>query len=121
MATCHGVGIDVLINRRPQPIFDDPETIGKDKHRGINHYFEGIKDAKFSIRVTLGYEYDLCGADGVLVTSSFDGGGEWQYYLSKEYLDQKRLFTIKSFPRYDTASRHWRNATFSFGKLHLRK
>jgi hypothetical protein len=121
MAEHNNITIDILIDGEPQPIFEDPNPQDNNKAKGNNFYVEVVDDARFTVQVTLGHNFDMFDVDGVLVYLGFDGKAGWTHYLKRQDLQTHRSKKFSTQPNYNAAAGQWQKEAFSFGKLHLRK
>jgi hypothetical protein len=121
MAQHEKVTVDILIDGKPQPIFEDPHPQDNNKGKGSYFYVEAVDDARFTVKVTLSSDFELFEADGATVWLSLDGRKGWGHHLSRTSLSYLRSATFWTQPNYNATARQWQDEAFSFGKLRLGK
>jgi len=119
MAQHEKVTVDILIDGKPQPIFEDPHPQDNNKGKGSYFYVEAVDDARFTVKVTLSSDFELFEADGATVWLSLDGRKGWGHHLSRTSLSYLRSATFWTQPNYNATARQWQDEAFSFGKLRL--
>jgi hypothetical protein len=121
MAKVGEIMVDILIDGKPQPVFEDPNPQDTNKDKGNNFYVEVVGDARFEVKVSFCPDFELFDADGVLVYPRLDGRSRWNHFLDRQYLQSHRSTTISKHPNYNATARQWQDEAISFRKLHLRK
>lgn len=123
MASFQGINVKVISDGVTLTCYDDPDETTIRKSGEVRKYIEAVTDAKFMVAFQLTEGFDMGHCDGIHVSFVFDGHRVTYTFVSREVFavyGNRCVWGHHASRQFCAASRTWRNAAWSFGKLNIR-
>lgn len=124
MASLQGITVEVMSGGVPLTCYDDPDETTNRKSGEVRKYIEAVTDAKFTVAFHLTKAFNMGYCDGIKASYVLDGHRVTYVFVKKEtfaaYGNNYREVHSAS-KQFCAASRTWRLAAWSFGKLDIRQ
>lgn len=122
-----GIIVQVLSNREPVDLYDDPDAAENEHERTRNHYVEAVTGAKFMVKVMLTTDfnlYHLRPEDAIRIRMNLDGRQvSWYRDVPRDEIEKNHLrgepgcHTFEAVTHFCHRTGQWMRSDFVFGEL----
>ncbi|KAI9882472.1 MAG: Structural maintenance of chromosomes protein 3 [Watsoniomyces obsoletus] len=113
MVNIKGIEIRVISNGQPLTEYDDPDRESATEDGPLVKYIEAIPDAKFSVQVSIGPEFQYFRSDGVSVRPCIDNLKIRNKFVGSR--DRGKVLNLKSVKYHCKQSGLYKEADLAFG------